>query len=176
MNKKNHRYILLFDFVLMIFLITIDQITKYYAIKLLRDRDGIDIIPDILELSYLENRGAAFGMLQNQKLFFIFITIIVLSVILYIILKTPCHAKYTKLHIALIFVSSGALGNMIDRMRLNYVVDFIYISLIHFPVFNVADIYVTVSSAVLVFFLCFCYKENDLNFLSLRTKHIREIK
>ncbi len=83
---------------------------------------------------------------------------------------------YTKLHITLVFIASGAIGNLIDRIRNDYVVDFLYFSLIDFPIFNVADIYVTLSSVFLVILLLFVYKETDLEFLSFRTKKFRDIK
>ena len=83
---------------------------------------------------------------------------------------------YIKLHVALVFITSGAIGNLIDRVRLDYVVDFIYFSLINFPIFNVADIYVTLSTIYLVILLLFVYKESDLEFLSFRTKKFRDIK
>ena len=77
---------------------------------------------------------------------------------------------------AVILVLSGGIGNMIDRIRYDYVVDFIYFVLINFPMFNVADIYVSVSTVVLVILLLFYYKENDLNFISFKQKRYREIK
>ena len=73
-------------------------------------------------------------------------------------------------------VFDPVVGNMIDRCRLDYVVDFLYFSLINFPIFNVADIYVTLSAIFLVVLLLFVYKESDLNFLSLRTKKYRDVK
>ena len=96
--------------------------------------------------------------------------------IVYVLLKTPNQHKYVKLHIALVFIASGAIGNMIDRLKLDYVVDFLYFSLINFPIFNVADIYVTLSAIYLVILLLFVYKERDLEFLSFRTKKFRDVK
>lgn len=178
MNKKNHtnKGILLgADFLLLAILIFLDQLTKYFAIIYLKDKPSIAIVENVFELHYLENRGAAFGMLQNQKFFFIFIALIILAVICYVLVKTPNHTKYIKLHVALIFVAGGAIGNMIDRCRFDYVVDFLYFSLINFPIFNVADIYVTLSAIFLIILLLFVYKESDLNFLSIHTKKYRDI-
>ena len=73
-------------------------------------------------------------------------------------------------------IAAGAIGNMIDRIRFDYVVDFIYFVLINFPIFNVADIYVTVSTVILVILLLFVYKEEDLSFISFKQKRYREIK
>ena len=80
------------------------------------------------------------------------------------------------MHLLLSLIAAGAIGNMIDRIRFDYVVDFIYFVLINFPIFNVADIYVTVSTVVLVFLLLFVYKENDLSFISFKQKRYREVK
>ena len=73
-------------------------------------------------------------------------------------------------------IAGGAIGNLLDRLRLDYVVDFIYIVLINFPIFNVADMYVTFSTVILVIQVLFVYKENDFNFLSFNQKKFRELK
>jgi signal peptidase II len=167
MNKKK---LLLIDALVLIVLIVADQWTKYLAVENLKGIDGV------FELHYLENRGAAFGLLQNQKAFFVLIAVIILALILYVLWKTPYHRIYIKLHMALIFIAGGAIGNLIDRIRLDYVVDFFYFSFINFPIFNVADIYVTCSAVALVILLLFVYDEVDLEFLSFRTKKFRDVK
>lgn len=154
MSRKK-KIILLLDLVSIIILILIDQYTKYLAVIRLKDKAAFNIINGVLELNYLENKGAAFGMLQNQKVFFIFVAIVILSVIAYVLFKTPDKRKYTVLHVLLSLIAAGAIGNMIDRIRYDYVVDFIYFVLINFPIFNVADIYVSVSTVVLVILLLF---------------------
>ena len=164
------------DLLLFVLLILADQFTKHLAVIHLKDKDPITLFQDVLELQYLENRGAAFGMLQNQKIFFIFIALLILVVITWVLLKTPDRRKYRSLHFLLVLIASGAVGNMIDRLRFDYVVDFIYFVLINFPIFNVADIYVTVATACLVILLLFVYKEEDLSFLSFNQKKYREIK
>ena len=73
-------------------------------------------------------------------------------------------------------IASWAIGNMIERLRFDYVVEFIYVVIIKFPIFNVADMYVTIATAVLVILLLFIYQEDDLNFLSFKQNRIREIK
>jgi signal peptidase II len=73
-------------------------------------------------------------------------------------------------------IAGGAVGNMIDRLKLDYVVDFIYIVLINFPIFNVADMYVTFATAILIIEVLFVYKDNDFNFLSFKQKKFRELK
>ncbi len=166
---------LIIDLIFMILLVAWDQYTKAWAVSNLKEKPAISLISGVLELNYLENKGAAFGMLQNQRIFFIFVAIIILSCIVYILIKAPCKDRYFILHLLLSLIAGGAVGNMIDRVTLNYVVDFIYVKIIDFPIFNFADIYVTVSTFVLIIVLLFVYKDNDLRFLSFRTKGYRTL-
>lgn len=175
MNKR--RIILLIvDFFLALLFIAGDQVTKYYAILMLKNQAPYSVVDGVFELHYLENNGAAFGILQGQKFFFLFIAAIILGMIIYVLFKMPYQKKYIKLHITLVLIASGAIGNLIDRIRYDYVVDFLYFSLINFPVFNVADIYVTLAAFFLVILLLFVYKETDLEFISFRAKKFRDIK
>lgn len=167
---------LLMDIVGIVVLVMLDQYTKKLAVAHLKDKPAFSIISGVLELNYLENKGAAFGVLQNQKPFFIFVAFVILGVIGYILYKMPEDKKYRILHMLLSLIAAGAIGNMIDRIRLDYVVDFIYFVLINFPIFNVADIYVSVSTVALVVLLLFYYNENDLNFISFKQKRYRELK
>lgn len=175
-HKKKKKKALCLDILFMAFLIAIDQFTKYLAVLHLKDKPACKLIDGVLELNYLENKGAAFGMLQNQGVFFVFVAIIVLSVIGYILYKTPNSKKYNAMHVLLSLIAAGAIGNMIDRVRLDYVVDFIYIVLINFPIFNVADMYVSFATVILVLALLFYYKETDLSFIGYNQKKIREIR
>ena len=168
-QSRHKMRVLIFDLFLLCFLTVIDQLTKYAAVLKLKDKAAIPLINGVLEFSYLENRGAAFSMLENQKTFFVIVAGIFLCVITYVLFRTPDDKKYRHLHILLTVISAGALGNMIDRLRLDYVVDFIYISLINFPVFNVADMFVTFATAILVIRVLFVYEEDDFNFLALKS-------
>ena len=105
-------------------------------------------------------------MLQNRRVFFLVLTIVFLAVITYIYLKIPADRKYLPLRMLAIVVTAGAVGNFIDRLILVYVRDFLYFSLIDFPIFNVADIYVTVSAFVFFVLILAYYKDSDLEFLS----------
>lgn len=174
--KKRKVKLLCFDLLFLLLLIALDQYTKYLAVIWLKDKPAFSIIDDVLEFNYLENRGAAFGMLQNQKIFFVFVAVVFLCVIIYVLFKTPDTRKYNKLHMLLVMIAGGAIGNMIDRLRLDYVVDFIYFVLINFPIFNVADIYVTVATVVLIIHVLFIYKESDFYFLSFNQKKFRELE
>lgn len=175
-NARKKMKSLSLDVLLIAFLVIVDQFTKHLAVLHLKDKRAFKMIDGVLELNYLENKGAAFGMLQNQRVFFVFVAMIVLSVIGYILYKTPNAKKYNIMHILLSLIAAGAMGNMIDRIRLDYVVDFIYIVLINFPIFNVADMYVSFATVILVLALLFYYKESDLSFIGFNQKKIRELK
>lgn len=141
----------------------LDQLTKFLAATHLKDAPAIPIIKDVFELQYLENRGSAFGMMQDQRIFFIIITIIIVAVFIWIYIKTPRTRRMLPLNILCILIISGALGNFIDRLFHGYVVDFFYFKLIDFPIFNVADIYVTLAAAALIILGLFYYKEEDFD-------------
>lgn len=168
-NKK--RVLCLFlDIIFFAGLVYLDQITKALAVKHLKDQPAFVLMDGVFELHYLENRGAAFGMLQNQKVLFVVIAAIMMVVITYMLIRLPRNKHYVPLEILLVLIASGAVGNLIDRVSLDYVVDFFYFKLINFPIFNVADIYVSVSCVLLAVLLIFFYKENDFDFLSKNKK------
>lgn len=178
MNQKNSLNIklLIMEIVFTIVFVALDQLTKYLAIIELKGKNPFVLINHVLEFQYLENRGAAFGMLPDQKIFFVIIAIIILFVILFVLIKAPDTKHYHLFRFLLVLIASGAIGNMIDRLVRNYVVDFIYFSLIDFPIFNVADIYVTVATTILIIALLFYYKENDFSFLTSKSQLTREVK
>ncbi|WP_026512952.1 signal peptidase II [Butyrivibrio sp. LB2008] len=174
--SKKKKLFLLADFVLIIVLILFDQFTKHLALVNLQDKP-FKIIDGVLEFNYLQNTGAAFGILQNQKVFFVLIAAIMLIVIAYVLFRMPDDKKYNAMHILLVLVASGAAGNMIDRVKNDYVIDFIYFVIINFPIFNVADIYVTVATFAFAYLLIFYYKDNDFEFLSFKQqKKFKEFK
>lgn len=173
MNKIKRFFLFFF---VSLFLIIFDQWTKHLAVAFLKGGAEIVLLPRVLYLLYVENPGAAFGILRGQQFFFLLITIVVLLGILYTVWKIPSsfHSgqaemeksrSYFPLFWALCFVFSGAIGNCIDRQLRAYVVDFIYFSPIDFPVFNVADIYVSVSAFLLLLLFMFYYKETDFSFV-----------
>ena len=149
--------------ILIVILTIIDRLTKVWAAKTLPQGFDIVIIPRVLELHYIENTGAAFSILTGKIIFFLLITVIMCIFIVYVMIKTPAEKKFTPFWFCLVFLLSGALGNFYDRLFYNYVVDFIYFVLIDFPVFNVADIYVTVSMALFVILILFYYNDEDLS-------------
>ena len=150
--------------VLFAVLVCLDLMTKLWAQNTLPEKPII-LIQGVFELRYLENRGAAFGLLQNQRTFFIILTVIFLAAMIYVYVRIPSDRKYLPLRLLVIIVSAGAFGNFYDRLKLTYVRDFLYFSLIDFPIFNVADIYVTCSAVAFFILVVFVYKEDDLAFM-----------
>ena len=154
----------------LVILVMADQLTKIAAVNRLADGPHI-LIDGVLELRYLENHGAAFGVFQGAQTFFLIITCLFLAAALFIYLRIPEGRRHLPLKLTAILMVGGAIGNLIDRVRFGYVRDFIYFSLIDFPIFNVADICVTVSAFLLGFLVLIIYKDEDLAFLSLKTTH-----
>ena len=145
-------------------LILSDQVPQVMSLQRSKNQRAFVIWDGVFELHYLENRGAAFGILQGKKIFFVFFTLIVLCLIAYLYLKRiPDEKKFRPMDGICILFFAGALGNFIDRVFRNYVVDFFYFKLIDFPVFNVADIYVTVAAFAMIILGLFYYKEEDYN-------------
>lgn len=151
--------------VLTLILIGFDQWTKMLAVACLKDKDPFVIWNGVFELRYLENRGAAFGMMQGQRTFFLIMGIAVFIAVVYLFLHMSKENRFWPIRLIAVCILAGAWGNMLDRMRLSYVVDFFYFKLIDFPIFNVADIYVSVGTAILIVLILFYYKEEDLNLL-----------
>lgn len=162
-NKKISCLLGLVGFVLAL---ALDQVTKYLAVMDLRKNGPVILIKNVFQLQYLENRGAAFGIMQNRQFFFVVIAALILGIIGYLYSRMPYISHYRMLRICAVLIASGAVGNMIDRIRLNYVVDFFYFSLIDFPVFNVADCYVVIACIWFACLILFYYKdESDFDFL-----------
>ena len=132
------------------------------AYNTLRVNGPLVLIKGVFELLYSENRGAAFGILQGKQWFFFLVAAAVVIAVLVFVAKLPSGNRYLPLYISMVLLLSGAVGNLIDRAVRGFVVDFFYFSLIDFPIFNVADIYVTTATAALLCLLCFFYKEEDL--------------
>jgi signal peptidase II len=155
--QKAFRLTLAAEAVLTALLVLLDQATKLAAVSALKDGGPYVLIPGVFQLQYLENRGAAFGLLQNARIFFLAVTLIALAAVIYVLVRLPLKRKYIVLRFLMVLIAAGAVGNMIDRVFLGYVRDFLYFSLIDFPIFNVADIYVTCATILLILLLLFYY-------------------
>ncbi len=153
-----------------IFILTfLDQGSKYLVLTRLKNSPDIILIPGVLQLHYLENRGMAFGLFEGKIPVFVILCVLFFCVFFYVYARIPRTGYYLPLTITSLIMVSGALGNFIDRVFRKYVVDFIYFSLIDFPVFNMADIYVVCSGILLVILVCFKYKnDEDYHFLRLK--------
>ncbi|MBS6707272.1 signal peptidase II [Lacrimispora saccharolytica] len=164
-NRQKSLAFYLAGIALAVILLWLDQWTKQLAVNHLKGQADIELISGVLKLHYLENHGAAFGILQNQQWFFVLMTLVILAVLLYVVIRMPKIAHYLPAFLLAFALIAGALGNFYDRLVQKYVVDFIYFCLIDFPIFNLADIYVTCSLIIFLFFFFFLYKEEDFQFL-----------
>ncbi|MBN2285389.1 MAG: signal peptidase II [Tissierellales bacterium] len=136
--------------IIILILFFCDQGTKYLAQSQLKGAESIEIIERFLYLSYVENKGAAFGILQGQKIFFVIVTFIILAALWYYKNKNNKLRKVTLFSFDIII--AGAIGNLADRLILSYVIDFIdfkFWGLYDFPVFNFADIMVVTGTILL---------------------------
>ncbi len=154
LNKKN----IIYHGINIIFiglLILLDQWTKALTVQKLKGTDGFPIIKDVFELYYVENRGVAFGMMQNQKGMILTVTIILMLAILFFLhkVKDMPHGLFGR--ICLIMIAAGGIGNMIDRIVNGFVTDLFSFVLIHFPVFNVADIYIVCGTILISIYILF---------------------
>ncbi len=163
-NMKNKKIRAIIFLILAAVGIFFDQWTKRLAVLHLMNQPSKTIIPGVFELSYLENPGAAFGMMRGKQFLFFVIMAVVILTILWLLVRLPLTKRFFPLLLCMVLIFSGAIGNSIDRMSQGYVVDFLYFSLIDFPVFNVADIYVTVGTIILIIFAVFVYKDDDFQF------------
>lgn len=123
----------------------LDQLSKLFVQRNMLSGESIPLIPGVLHLSYIQNTGAAFGILKEKTLFFIIITALVVLAILFII--PHIQREHLFLRLALGLILGGALGNFIDRARFGYVIDFIDFRI--WPVFNVADVAIVMAVGIL---------------------------
>lgn len=142
-------------------LLGVDQWTKWLVYLDLKGRGEVSLLGDIFVFRYLENRGAAFGVLQNQRVFLVILTVVILIALFFLYGKIPSGRKFHPLRGMDVLLAAGAVGNLIDRVFRGYVIDFLYFKLIHFPIFNVADCYVVIAAIVIVILIGFYYKEED---------------
>ena len=134
-----------------VLVVAVDQVTKYWVSVRLREGDEIDVIPGLFKLSYTENPGIAFGMLNsgNVKWLLVVISAAAVIVVIYYIRRTP--SSNTLLLWSLSLLVAGICGNLIDRLRLGRVIDFllVYYKDYQWPVFNVADTAITIGAALM---------------------------
>lgn len=130
--------------------IFVDQISKWLVVNHLKDAGTLPLIKDVLHLTYSENDGAAFSILKGMQSFLVIFTSIAMALMFVYMVKLGEKKGSGLLSLALSFVIAGGIGNLIDRLRMGYVVDFVDFRLINFAIFNVADVFITVGAALLI--------------------------
>ena len=139
-------------------IVALDQFTKYLTVANIALYEDIPFIPGLLELTYVQNTGAAFSSFEGQQWLFALIFAAFTALLLAEYFKKPmCFSKFERWCIFAIY--GGGLGNMIDRVRMGYVVDMIHTTFMEFPVFNVADCFITCGCFLLMTSLVLCNKE-----------------
>ena len=138
-------------FISILLLITLDQVVKWYVVKVIPLGGMRSFIPKVVSLTYLKNSGAAFSMLENQQWFFAIITLIAMGAAFVYLYR---HIKGSLwLLLGLTLIISGGIGNFIDRLRQGFVVDMFHLDFMNFAIFNVADIYLSIGVGLLLIYL-----------------------
>ena len=145
-------------------LILLDQGTKLWALASLKPIQRMTLMEGFMDLTFVENRGVAFGMFSGQRWFILLLTGIIAAGLIWFYVTMPKKKEYFPLRVSLVLVLSGAIGNIIDRLFRGYVVDFFEFTFFEWPVFNVADIYVVVGVILLALMIIFVVKDEDLDF------------
>ncbi|MBR6681850.1 MAG: signal peptidase II [Clostridia bacterium] len=155
----------------MAFIVIADQITKYLAVLNLKNIDTFPIIKDVIHFTYWENRGAAFGMLENHRWVFMVVSSVVICIILFAMFKYKKHL-HPLMMTGLTFCVGGGIGNMIDRVFNGFVVDFVDFTLIDFAIFNVADSFVCIGVGLMI--LDLLLGKSDLDFIDGKKTKVAE--
>lgn len=140
-------------FIIGFFGVIADFVTKKLAVSHLKGGNEVIIIEKVFKLSYVENRGAAFGIFQDMRYVFIVLTVLIVLFLIWLLKSQKIESGIFKIGITLMI--TGAVGNFIDRVFLGYVVDFLDFYLINFPVFNVADCFVCIGAGLLIVYYLF---------------------
>lgn len=150
-------------------LVFLDQASKVFARTTIK-KAPIVLWDGVFELYYHENRGSIWGILQGKVDILLIISVILFALLIYVYIRMPKTKFYQPLFWVLVVMIAGAVGNSIDRLFFGFVTDFLYFKLINFPIFNVADCYITVCSFLTIILVCTIYKDDEFSFLSLKRK------
>ena len=142
-----------------ILLLGTDIATKLFATQYLKPVGALPLWEGVFHLTYVENRGAAFGLMQGGRVFFIVISLVIIVAIFYFAKKYKNSSRC--LNCSLMLIVAGAIGNFLDRIFRGFVVDFFDFCLIDFPVFNMADIFLCVGAGLLIIFIIFFEGKNN---------------
>lgn len=157
-SQKSEAKMLIVYFLLMAVLVAIDQALKFLVLTKLKDTD-LPVLGDFIHLYYMSNTGAAFSLLEGRMPLLITVTLIMIAVCIFLLVRHKISGKAG--NIALVLISAGGMGNLIDRIFRGYVVDYIYPKFIHFAVFNFADSCVVVGAILLCVYLLIVEKNAD---------------
>lgn len=166
-------------------LVILDQLSKAIAVTNLKNSDSVTVIKGLFALTYVENKGAAWGVLSGRMSILVIITIILIPLFVFCMHKINKNKKLldssklkgvSLLHFDMILLLSGAIGNFIDRIIKGYVVDFFQFTFIDFPVFNVADCYITIGAVLFIIVYMFLLKDEDISLLIKGEKAVLEEK
>ncbi len=150
--------------VIVIGIIALDQLSKYWVINNIGITDSLTVIPKVIDFVYVKNTGAAFSFLADKTYGIVLLSLISVAfcagVVWFMIKRKP---KSRLLTISLALMLAGAFGNVIDRIFRGYVVDFIETTFIKFPVFNIADIAITCGAALVIIYVLFFEKSKDID-------------
>lgn len=125
----------------------LDQAVKFFVVEQMRLHESIPVIPNIFHITYMKNPGGAFGLLPHQTSFFIIVTILLVVFIFFCYRYLP--QRYTLLRIGLAFQMGGAFGNLVDRLRIGYVIDFFDFRV--WPIFNIADMVIVIGALMIIY-------------------------
>lgn len=135
-------------YIIAMILIGLDQLSKYLTVQEIALGEVVPVIPNVLSLTYIRNSGAAWSILEDQMIFFYVITVVVVGALIYFLHTEGKRSPIASTGIA--FIMGGAIGNFIDRLHLKYVIDMIRLEFINFPIFNVADMALTIGVIILI--------------------------
>lgn len=142
-------------FGLIIAIIVTDQFTKYLAETQLAQVRSMPLWENVFHLTYSKNTGAAFSILRNKQSILIIVTLLVMVFLAFYLFKSIQSHEPWALNLALAMILGGGIGNLVDRVRLNYVIDFFDFTLINYPIFNVADCFIVLGTVLLGYLLVF---------------------
>lgn len=148
----------MFYFIIAAAIVAADQGVKLWAVRALGPGGSLGLIPGVFHLTYAENRGAAFSILEGKLGFFVAVTAVMVGLLLYMTVKGYIRGVFGRL--AAVFIIGGALGNLADRLCRGYVVDMFDFRLIHFAIFNVADVFITIGGVMLAVYFLFLEGKN----------------
>ena len=148
-------------------LLLADRLAKLAAAGVIREKGVISLIPGVLSLTYVENTGAAFGLFAGGTMVLFVLTAILLILLVFAYIRL-LDSDYLFLRVLTVFAVSGGIGNMFDRLLYGYVIDMIWFTPINFPVFNLADCYITVCAFLLIILLFTRYKDEDFSWIFRR--------